>query len=817
MTWRVVGVVGLALGAGCGLTLDLNPPVVGVDGAGVDAAGPDGGMGIDAPDAFMRDTGLCTVAADCVRDPTLPDTDCMPQCVAGACVPADEDGDGLGPGCEVPFDCDDFDPDIGRRALIPCRAAPGACGLGAARLCVDDTVTECIGAREGRDPSELSEEFCNGIDDDCDGTVDEDVAGDGTEFEWTAGCSTGFACTAGRWQPIEPPVAGDVDLEDGLDNDCDGSIDEDWVPQSGECVFVGGGDMEGEATNPARPLRTIEEALALIRADELLPRQICLLAENNMGLCEETYFQTPAASIPAGVIIHGDMYFNAGAVVRCTGGTTILAAPEGASIRFDPSGAIAPGTPTGLRNLHVLHSEGGRQGIEVEGMRSIATPVSFENISVRTINLGLASIAVAESVLRIADSHITGRTDGVHAQGGAEVQMLGACGTLDRCTCQAPHDSIVRSNGNAIRTDARAVVLTRGYALCGTGLSALVDGTHVAVRTHFAPTSGIATDGDTNSVLVHGRLIMSRSQVTHLAAGPGEAVRVSGPNAQAVLFESTIASGGRAGPSIVGLRCELGGQCGVHGSTLTGWANVSGATAPATRATAMSCDRGSLCGITESTLVGSSGAASVALAYEATGGISFLDRSVLRGGCAGQSIGVSLEGGVARLENNEISGGLDCRADDPTRTSTGMRVSGTASVDSVYNSIDAGDVCDLGVGLDDTTTGLTSYRGTLFSGGMCTRGTAARLSSFPALFVHDAFIDAVEFEERHTDAPSLESISPFYFGHVFGDLDVFNDRPTSLRIRAGSAPDGAGAVDAPPLDLPGRSRPSPPSIGCYEP
>ncbi len=625
MTWRVVGVVGLAWCAGCGLTLDLNPPVVSVDGAGVDAARPDGGMGIDAPDAFMRDTGLCAVAADCVRDPGLPDTTCVPQCVEGACVPADEDGDGLGPGCEVPFDCDDFDPDVGRQALIPCSPAPGACGLGAARLCVDDTLTECFGAREGRDPSELSEEFCNGIDDDCDGTVDEDIAGDGTEFEWTAGCSTGFACTAGRWQPIESPVAGVVDLDDGRDNDCDGSIDEDWVPQSGECVFVGEGDLEPEPTNPARPLPTIEAALERIRADNTLPRQVCLLGSNTIGVCEETVFLAPDGSIPAGVVIHGDMYLRAEGVVRCAGGTTILAATEGASIRFDPGRPVAPGTPTGLRNLHVLHSESGTQGIEVEGMASIGTPVSFENISVRTINLGLASIAVAESVLRIADSHITARTDGVHAQGGAEVQMLGACGALDRCTCAGTHDSMVLSNGNAVRSDARSVVLTQGYALCGVGLSALVDGTHVAVRTHFNPRAGIATDGDVNSVLVHGRLIMSRSRVTHLAAGAGDAVRVSGTNAQAVLFESTIASGGRAAASIVGLRCELGGQCGVHGSTLTGWTNTSGAAGLATRATAMTCGRGSLCAVTESTLVGATGAASVGHGYEAEGGISFLD------------------------------------------------------------------------------------------------------------------------------------------------------------------------------------------------
>ncbi|MFO0759131.1 MAG: MopE-related protein [Byssovorax sp.] len=99
-------------------------------------------------------------------------------------TPGDADGDGVA----APADCDDSDPNI----------HPGA------------------------------SETCNGLDDNCDGTVDEGDPGGG------AACGTGMpgACASGTLhchvgtvscQPTNPPSA---EICDGLDNDCNGQIDD---------------------------------------------------------------------------------------------------------------------------------------------------------------------------------------------------------------------------------------------------------------------------------------------------------------------------------------------------------------------------------------------------------------------------------------------------------------------------------------------------------------------------------------------------------------------------------------------------------------
>ncbi|HSA59199.1 MAG TPA: MopE-related protein, partial [bacterium] len=157
------------------------------------------------------------------------------SCTAGTPAADDATCDGLDNDCDGSVD-EDY------------TSTPTSCGTGA---CAATGVTSCVGGSvqdscTAGTPA-ADDATCDGLDNDCDGSVDEDFAPTPTSCgvgecaaTGTTSCVGGTvqdSCTAGT------PAADDATC-DGLDNDCDGSADEDFVstPTScgvGECAATG--------------------------------------------------------------------------------------------------------------------------------------------------------------------------------------------------------------------------------------------------------------------------------------------------------------------------------------------------------------------------------------------------------------------------------------------------------------------------------------------------------------------------------------------------------------------------------------------------
>jgi hypothetical protein len=215
------------------------------------------------------------------------DNNCNGQIDEGAMITwyPDLDGDGFGDmaeavqACDAPgpeyitqgFDCNDADP-----AVFPYQGCPGLdCGFfyntdqgtcGHGRLCDNgvcvpcedldgDGFYNCDGDCNDNDPDIFPGAFdhcANGIDDNCDGQVDEDcpcVEGTVEVCGSTIGqCQQGTrtCLPGGVWGPCIGEVPPSPEICNGIDDDCDGVVDDN--PVSGP-IWYRDADGDGYGTN----------------------------------------------------------------------------------------------------------------------------------------------------------------------------------------------------------------------------------------------------------------------------------------------------------------------------------------------------------------------------------------------------------------------------------------------------------------------------------------------------------------------------------------------------------------------------------------
>jgi hypothetical protein len=302
-----------AIDAGTDVYSFRGAPVLDLDPSEYRGAAPDlgafefesGCQGVDADgDGF-----LCEVDCDDGDDQVNPgaseqcdgvDNDCdnevdEPDAIDAATWFLDGDGDGFGDAgdaanaCVQPpgfvadaSDCDDGDSGVHPGAVDVCDGvdndcdtaldedfAPQAttCGLG---VCAGNTgETSCVGGVlvDTCDPlagAAASDATCDGVDDDCDGVADQDWGGQSCATGLPGVCSAGAtACVAGAesCEPVTPPAADDA-VCDGVDDDCDGALDEDYPAQAttcgvGACAAAGAttctAGVVGDSCTPGSP------------------------------------------------------------------------------------------------------------------------------------------------------------------------------------------------------------------------------------------------------------------------------------------------------------------------------------------------------------------------------------------------------------------------------------------------------------------------------------------------------------------------------------------------------------------------------------
>ncbi|MFN3200599.1 MAG: Ig-like domain-containing protein [Bradymonadia bacterium] len=158
-------------------------------------------------------------------------------------LPVDADGDGEpdAPPCEpVAEVCDGLDDDCDGRidegfdVGSACEVGRGECIAYGARICTPEGDAAC-----SVQPLPTSEEVCNGLDDDCDGNVDETLSEEGQPCASDAAgaCNPGlWVCEGAQGLLCAPIITPGTQAEscDDSDEDCDGAVDEDF-DVGGDC------------------------------------------------------------------------------------------------------------------------------------------------------------------------------------------------------------------------------------------------------------------------------------------------------------------------------------------------------------------------------------------------------------------------------------------------------------------------------------------------------------------------------------------------------------------------------------------------------
>jgi len=873
--------------------IDTTTVDTGVD-RGIDR-GPDTGTGdtrtdtgkpdvnVDARDAgdaafVCANPGQCTTrfgAAPC-GSWTCPAGICVLNCPN--CTDLDGDGYGVGTGCAGP-DCDDTDPNILNSApprncpagAMPqgpvCRPGTQSCTAGVWSACSGQVVP--------------SGEACNNQDDDCDGMADDNLP----SFSCGLGAcaNTVPSCNAGVVTVCAPHAATATDdsLCNGIDDDCDGLVDEDC---QAACLHVSpsGDDNTGNGSALA-PYQTIPMAISVAATMSL---NVCVAGG---ATCQDHATYTVAAGSTAplnvfqmanGVSVYGN--FESTGWTRCDiagaapNPTTTLDVRENGGVRF-----------TNLNKPTTL------DGFVVTRNSSCAAPMMVAAVTVNgSTNVQLSNLVVNDSVSAM-------QAIGVYLISGAKALIthsliFGGAGTSAsygvRSVNSAPtiRDNCASINGTTghCTTDCTG---TLGMAIGGR-IGTATAGTSAAVQLETSPGASVETSticsaqtsqalgvhitGDATGTVIRGSSISASAGAgssfgilaedcvdaapwivgNELIQGQG-AGRIAGIAAQGrcapvIDGNALITNGGDSTTTESdGVLCQANMAGEVSRCAVLGNEKIQGLTGTRPMVSAgIACKAGACVRVADNVVNGSSAVNDVYGIWLLKNG-TMVERNRITGGCGGQStVGLLADDSFTRIQNNLITAGSCAGSAISTAspTNVGLRVVGAIDqneMDVDSNTIDGGGNAGL-VSCTSTAVELTSgtnvvlpapkgiFRNNIMSGGACnavltarTDFSEAKASTDPRLFQNNDLNPTgtpapTLYLDEGTTAKSADMINTLPDITTSGNISQdpkFMSPPTDLHLGPGSLCIGAGTpTGAPATDLDGKSRGTAPSIGAYQ-
>jgi hypothetical protein len=279
------------------------------------------------------------------NDPSLP---LPPSCGVGECATVGTVacvGGGIVTECTPPLGtpelCDGLDNDCNGSvddgiAPVPTSCGTGACAATGELVCTGGALVDTCA------PGAPSAEVCDGVDNNCDGSVDEGIAPTPTSCGTGACAATGeLVCTGGALVDTCAPGAPSAEVCDGVDNNCDGSVDEGIAPTPTSCG-TGACAATGE-------LVCTGGALVDTCAPGAPSAEVCDGVDNNCdGSVDEGIAPTPTSCGTGACAATGELVCTGGALVdTCAPGAPSAEVCDGVDNNCDGSvdEGIAP-TPT---------------------------------------------------------------------------------------------------------------------------------------------------------------------------------------------------------------------------------------------------------------------------------------------------------------------------------------------------------------------------------------------------------------------------------------------------------------------------------------